>query len=87
VSQACYKLSPVVYHHRRTDPRRTGEDEGACRYPEREGVRLRGKGLPVFGGYGKGDQLVKVMVEVPEKLNAEQERLLRDFARSVGLKH
>ena len=27
--------------------------------------RLRGKGLPVFGGYGKGDELVNVSVEVP----------------------
>jgi molecular chaperone DnaJ len=39
--------------------------------------RLRGKGLPVFGGYGKGDQLVRVVVEVPEQLNERQRELLK----------
>lgn len=42
--------------------------------------RLRGKGLPVFGGYGKGDQLVKVIVEVPEQLNDRQRELLQQLA-------
>jgi molecular chaperone DnaJ len=46
--------------------------------------RLRGKGLPVFGGYGKGDQLVTVVVEVPEKLTARQRRLLEDLAKEMG---
>lgn len=46
--------------------------------------RLRGKGLPVFGGYGKGDELVKVIVEVPEKLTERQRELLEDLAREMG---
>lgn len=41
--------------------------------------RLRGKGLPVFGGYGKGDQLVRVLVEVPEQLTHRQRELLREL--------
>lgn len=45
--------------------------------------RLRGKGLPVFGGYGKGDQLVKVMVEVPEQLNDRQRELLQALAAEM----
>jgi len=45
--------------------------------------RLRGKGLPVFGGYGKGDQLVKVLVEVPEKLNDRQRELLTALAAEM----
>lgn len=42
--------------------------------------RLRGKGLPVFGGYGKGDQFVTVVVEVPQKLNDKQRALLEQLA-------
>lgn len=45
--------------------------------------RLRGKGLPVFGGYGKGDQLVKVLVEVPEQLNDRQRELLQALAAEM----
>jgi len=32
-------------------------------------LRLRGKGLPSTEGYGTGDELINVMVYVPEKLN------------------
>ncbi len=46
--------------------------------------RLRGKGLPVFGGYGKGDELVKVTVEVPEKLTPRQRELLEELSHEMG---
>jgi len=42
--------------------------------------RLRGKGLPVFGGYGKGDQLVRVAVEVPESVSTRQRELINELA-------
>jgi len=46
--------------------------------------RLRGKGMPdVHGGEG-GDQYVRVMLQVPTKLSAEQKRLLEEFARVSG---
>ena len=35
-------------------------------------LRLRGKGLPSTEGYGTGDELVNVMVYVPENLNADE---------------
>ncbi len=46
--------------------------------------RLRGKGIPVLGGYGKGDQLVKVVVEVPEKISKQQKKLIADLAAEMG---
>jgi molecular chaperone DnaJ len=46
--------------------------------------RLRGKGLPVFGGVGKGDQLVKVFVEVPEQLTPRQRELLIALAEEMN---
>lgn len=47
--------------------------------------RLRGKGLPVFGGAGKGDQLVKVLVEIPEKINRKQRKLIEELAGELGI--
>ncbi|MEY4582772.1 MAG: hypothetical protein RL701_7475 [Pseudomonadota bacterium] len=46
--------------------------------------RLRGKGMPVFGGYGKGDELVTIIVEVPEKLTPRQRELLQELAKEMG---
>jgi molecular chaperone DnaJ len=44
--------------------------------------RLRGKGLPEVHGRGIGDLHVKLYVEVPTKLNAEQRAALQAFADS-----
>ena len=41
--------------------------------------RLRGQGLPVLESRGRGDQLVRVFVEVPRKLTDRQKELLREF--------
>ena len=47
-------------------------------------LRLRGKGVPDLRGSGRGDQLVRVLVETPRKLTARQRELLEEFARSSG---
>ncbi|MFQ6127398.1 MAG: molecular chaperone DnaJ [Thermoplasmata archaeon] len=46
--------------------------------------RLRGKGLPRIDGYGRGDQLVQVVVAVPGKLTSEQRKLLEAFQKLAG---
>lgn len=46
--------------------------------------RLRGKGVPSINGRGRGDQYVKVNVEIPKDLNHEQKELLRKFEESTG---
>ena len=40
---------------------------------------LRGKGMPVLQGFGKGDHRVLVNVSVPRRLTEEQRRLLEEF--------
>lgn len=45
-------------------------------------IRLSGIGLPDLRSSRKGDQLVEVLVEIPKKLNKNQEALLRDFAKT-----
>ncbi len=46
--------------------------------------RLRGKGIPVYGGYGKGDQLVTVVVEVPREVSRRQRKLITELAEEIG---
>jgi molecular chaperone DnaJ len=41
--------------------------------------RLKGKGVVGSGGYGRGDQMVRVIVEIPKNLSNEQKELLRQF--------
>jgi molecular chaperone DnaJ len=48
--------------------------------------RLRGKGIPNIQGYGRGDEIIRIIVETPTKLNEEQRHLLRKFAESGGEK-
>jgi molecular chaperone DnaJ len=43
---------------------------------------LRGRGMPVLQGRGRGDHRVLVNVLVPRRLSDEQRRLLEDFAKS-----
>jgi molecular chaperone DnaJ len=44
--------------------------------------RVKGKGIKNLQGHGHGDLHVRVLVEVPTHLNAEQKAKLREFAES-----
>ena len=46
-------------------------------------LRLRGKGLPEFGGARRGDLYLRLIVEVPQQLNAEERGL---YERLRGLR-
>jgi molecular chaperone DnaJ len=43
---------------------------------------LRGKGMPVLQGFGRGDHRLLVNVAVPRNLTDEQRGLLEEFARA-----
>jgi len=64
--------------------------DGKVKYSIQEGTqtgtifRLRGKGIPYLRGSGRGDQYVKVEIDVPKKLNEKQKELLREFAEISG---
>ncbi len=47
-------------------------------------LRLRGRGVPVLNGRGRGDQYVTIRVEIPRNLNEEQKAALRKFAEAMG---
>lgn len=46
--------------------------------------KLRERGMPNVRGSGKGNQYVRVHIEVPKKLSSEQRKHLEDFARACG---
>ncbi|MEW6162028.1 MAG: molecular chaperone DnaJ [Nitrospirota bacterium] len=45
---------------------------------------IKGKGLPKVGSHVRGDQIVRVYVDVPRKLTPRQRELLEEFSRING---
>ncbi len=41
--------------------------------------RIKGEGFPRIRGYGRGDEIVQVMVKTPKNLTKKQEELLKEF--------
>ena len=44
-----------------------------------EMLRQRGAGMSVLNGRGRGDLIVRILVETPTKLSSEQKALLEQF--------
>ena len=49
-------------------------------------LRLRRKGMPHLNGFGRGDELVRVIVETPVHLTRRQKELLAELAKETGEK-
>jgi molecular chaperone DnaJ len=49
-------------------------------------LRLRGKGLPSTEGYGKGDQLINIMVYIPENLTDAERKAIETLQGSANIK-
>lgn len=64
--------------------------DGKVSYTIHEGTqpgdvfKLRGKGVQHINGRGRGDQYVKVTIEVPRNLTHSQKQILRDFESNTG---
>ncbi|MDX1441544.1 MAG: molecular chaperone DnaJ [Nitrosopumilaceae archaeon] len=46
-------------------------------------IKLKGKGLPRLNSRGRGDQYVRIVVNIPKKLNKHQKNLLEEFEKSL----
>lgn len=42
-------------------------------------LKIKGKGLPRYGTYGKGDQLVRILVKIPNNITEKQKLLLKEL--------
>src|SRR5215210_5382975 len=51
------------------------------------GKRFRVRGQGIQKAEKKGDLIVEVSIQVPEKLSEEQERMMKEFAESGGMKY
>jgi len=47
-------------------------------------LRLRNKGLPRFGGKGKGDLYLQIKIQIPEKLSREERELYERLRALAG---
>jgi molecular chaperone DnaJ len=52
--------------------------------PSHKIFRMKGKGIPRLNSYGRGDQLVRVVAWVPEKLSKKEEQLLKQLDESLA---
>lgn len=43
--------------------------------------RMKGEGMPRMNRNGKGDQMVRVVIDVPKKLSGKQKELLKEFEK------
>jgi len=50
-------------------------------------LRLRGKGVPVLNGHGKGDLFVEVRVQTPGKINKRQRELLQELEGTLQIEN
>ena len=63
--------------------------DGRVEYKVPEGTqtgtmfRMKGKGIQNVSGRGRGDQYVRVNIEVPKNLSEKQKKLLREFEESA----
>jgi molecular chaperone DnaJ len=42
-------------------------------------IRIKGEGFPRLRGYGRGDQIIQIVVKTPKNLSKKQEELLKEF--------
>jgi len=50
-------------------------------------LRVRGRGVPYLNEKGKGDLIVKVLVEIPRKLTRSQRELVTELAESLAVEN
>jgi molecular chaperone DnaJ len=46
--------------------------------------RLKGKGIPHLRGFGRGDQIIQTIIQIPTDLSRKEEKLLQEFAKLRG---
>ena len=47
-------------------------------------LRISGKGIPHFGGYGRGNLYIELRIKTPKRLTREQKKLLEEL-KNTGI--
>ncbi|MBK8945088.1 MAG: molecular chaperone DnaJ [Ignavibacteriae bacterium] len=48
-------------------------------------LKMRGKGIPHLNQHGSGDQLVRINIHVPEKINSKEKELLKELGKMPNI--
>ncbi len=48
---------------------------------------MKGKGVPVLRGHGKGDLIVEIRVQTPSKLNKRQRELMQELGTLTSIEN
>ena len=90
----CIALSRSAFHKPRWAQRlRSLEFDGAVSLKVPEGtqsgkeLRIRGRGVPYLNEKGRGDLVVKVVVQIPKKLTRAQRELVAQLAESLAIEN
>jgi molecular chaperone DnaJ len=46
-------------------------------------IKLKGKGLPRLNSRGRGDQYIRLVINIPKKLDKHQKNLLQEFEKTL----
>ena len=46
-------------------------------------LKLKGRGLPHLNSRGKGDQFIRLIVNIPKKLSKEEKNILKEFQDKI----
>ena len=46
-------------------------------------LKLKGKGLPRLNSRGRGDQYVRLVVNIPKNLSKDQKNILKEFDKTL----
>lgn len=49
-------------------------------------LRMKNKGIKNLNGYGRGDQIIRVNIHIPSKLNSREKELLNELGKSENFK-
>ena len=49
-------------------------------------LRMKEKGIKHLNGYGRGDEIVRVNIHIPKKINAKEKELLKELGKSENFK-
>ncbi len=52
--------------------------------PSHKVFRIKGKGIPRLNGYGRGDQLVRAIAWVPDRVTKKEEELLKELDKTLS---
>ena len=67
--------------------------DGKVSYSIHEGTqpgdvfKLKGKGIPHLNGRGRGEQYVKMNIEIPKSLNSKQKEAMKELEKALNEKN